>query len=869
MNDKQRTAMIVDDLIQIVFEYNIDIIQEVRGIPERKWNGICWTVPATAWHAAHVIEVLQPLKFWIDPTITQLSDVNAPAPKIKFPDGIYKYQKDGVKFILKTNGRCIIGDEMGLGKAQPLTAKILTPSGWKLMGDLQVGDLVIHASGLYTSVEGIYDRGVMGVYQVTFSDGSETHCSEDHLWEVQTPLRKWRGAKSQVLTLREIMDRGLAHVNGNYKFFIPMLKSPDFYSSSKLPIHPYVLGALLGDGGIAHDVPVFTSADPEIISRVSELLMGGVSLKHAENYDYRISKSSGRQSDPNPLTVELRELGLMGTKSETKFIPEIYLFQSHENRLQLLRGLMDTDGWVEIGKRGNHTAFCSVSKQLADGVVLLVRSFGGVANIRRKYTSGQDVYVVGISLPSGIQPFHLLRKAKLHNISRAKYEPVRAITSIQYVGQEPVRCIKVRADDGLYITDDFIVTHNTIEALTYVHLFAGKTLVIAPASVTYKWQRECQRWLPGRHVEVIDSGKSALLPADVHVMSYGIMVSKFEELNAIPYDCVIFDESHKLKSGKAQRTRVAKNLVAAGIPHVLFLSGTPFMNRPGELFTQLNMIDPLGFKNYWNFAVRYCGAIPIKDPDSGKIQYVFPPNGTSNLDELAERMQFVMLRRTKKDVALELPDLTRSYIPMTIDNLGEYKKAKRDMQAWIKTQGKTINTEHTLSRLAVLRQLMGLGKISAALELAEDILDGENKVVLFAHHKEVVNQLVTGLQKYGVGVISGDTPIKERQPLIEKFLKDDQRLRVMVITTAGSEGIDLYAASHLIFVERSWVPAIEEQAESRLHRIGQKSPVTAWYLVAKNTIDEKFNDLVSEKRKIFGTVIRQDEITSILLEVLS
>src|SRR5688572_1851952 len=426
----------------------------------------------------------------------------------------------------------------------------------------------------------------------------------------------------------------------------------------------------------------------------------------------------------------------------------------------------------------------------------------------------------------------------------------------------------IYATGGRCIVGDDMGVGKSAQALTFVDQFCGKTLIVSPSSVVVKWaEKECAMWAKGKTVQVITKGKDIIQPdADIIVMSYGLMVTRFEELNQIPFNCVIFDESHYIKSHKAQRTRIAKALVKSGIPHCLFLSGTPFMNRPIELFPVLNMIDSKAFGNFYHFASRYCGFEYLGG------MWVRPDKDTvTNADELAKRLSHIMLRRTKNDVLSELPDLTRSFIPVPLDNMADYRTAKRDVKEWLTSQGQTaVDPNHVLTRLNVLRQVVGQGKIKAALELAEDILQGDQKVVLFAHHKEVVRQLIDGLKTYGVGVISGDVAQKDRQAQVNEFLKEtlisQKGIRVMIITVAGAEGIDLYSASHIIFVEREWTPAKEEQAEARLHRIGQKNPVTAHYLVAQGTIDEKLHDLVDTKRKMFGSVIRQDEILTEIME---
>lgn len=414
--------------------------------------------------------------------------------------------------------------------------------------------------------------------------------------------------------------------------------------------------------------------------------------------------------------------------------------------------------------------------------------------------------------------------------------------------------------DGRAILADDMGLGKTITTLGYIRLFVrGQVLIVCPASVVWKWAAEWEKWMSGRSVQVLQTGKDVInLEASAIILSYNLMVSKKDELDRIPFQLAVFDEAHALKSYKTQRTKAAKSLVA-GIGRVLFLSGTPFMNHPTELFSLLNMLDPVGFSNFFKFAKRYCGA----DYMSGT--WYIPKDIITNRDELADRLERYMIRRTKKEVALDLPDLTRTYVPVDITTRGDYRDAVRDLKKWLAERGKTrIDPAHVLTKLNILRQIVGAGKVPAAIELAEDILQSDEQVVLFCHHKETVTSIYDALKSYGVGIISGDVSQKDRQALVDRF--KEGAFPVMIITTAGAEGIDLYTASHIIFVEREWTPAKEEQAEGRLHRMGQKNPVTAWYIVAKNTVDEKLNSIIQTKRALVGQVISMDYILEQLME---
>lgn len=402
---------------------------------------------------------------------------------------------------LQTSKAVILVGEMGSGKAQPLDAKVLTPTGWTTMGEIKVNDLVVNPAGGTARVTGVYPQGVKEIYRVTFTDGSSTECCAEHLWEVNTPLRKWKKRPARVKSLQEIMDEELTLSNpGNKRHFIPMV-SPVEFKQKDLLLAPYLLGCLLGDGSLNGGTPSISSADQELLNEVERLLPEGVYLSHDTAYDYRISTKSRRCDIPNRLTCALRTYKLWGTGSDNKFIPKDYLFASVKTRVALLQGLMDTDG--SVGDVAG-AEFVSVSKQLALDVQFLVQSLGGKAKLSEKKTTytyngkkqnGKLAYRLYISLE--INPFRLSRKAKAYNIP-SKYLPTRAIESITPVGQKPAQCIMLNSKNHLYVTDDFIVTHNTAMSQAIAGMIGEgnwKLVVVCPTQVAAKWKREAEKVL--------------------------------------------------------------------------------------------------------------------------------------------------------------------------------------------------------------------------------------------------------------------------------------------------------------------------------------------------------------------------------------
>lgn len=402
------------------------------------------------------------------------------------------------RIINPENGASIIGEaglNIGRGNrtsAQPLHSKILTPTGWSTMGEMRVGSQVIGSNGKATTVTHIHPKGTQNIYRVNFCDGSSTLCCGEHLWEVYTAnnrkssCRKAKNPRGEnsganVKKTEDLIDKILvkrSDTQTQYNLHIPVVGAVEF-ESRELPIHPYIVGCLIGDGSVSNikrSTVGFTSADPYIVDRIGELLPSVCEIKPDGNkYGFRITDKRGQMGPyvSNPVKKMLFDVGLAGKKSNNKFIPDLYKFADVESRLEILRGIMDTDGWVKVNRGGKscQIMFCSTSKQLIDDVVFIVRSLGGVVGeayktkpSRRLFPHGKfcdtvAAYNITLTLPDGVNPFSLPRKVE-RVTARSKYKPKRAIVSIEREGQDVVQCITVAASDGLYVTDDLIVTHN-------------------------------------------------------------------------------------------------------------------------------------------------------------------------------------------------------------------------------------------------------------------------------------------------------------------------------------------------------------------------------------------------------------------------
>ena len=363
------------------------------------------------------------------------------------------------------------------GRAQPVSTPVLTPDGWRPIGDLRVGDLVTGAHGLPTPVIGVYPQGGKDVFRLRAQDGASTLCCAEHLWAVRTPDDRKHGKHGRVVETKEMIGRLRRH--HQHRFELQMLTAPVEFEPRPLPMDPYALGLLLGDGCLTtQTTPEFTTRDPELAAAL-EAALDGIELRYKRDGQYVLRHIHGHRGGvivSNPVTLVLRDLGLAGTRSTTKFVPEPYIFNGSDVRIALLQGLLDTDGGP-VTQRGRtcRIQYTTCSECLRDDVVLIVRSLGGVAYWRTRPAAGRkpgnangrpvphrsDAYVMDIRLPSWIEPFRLERKRVLYE-EHGGGRPMRFVDAIEPAGKAECVCIQVAIEDSLYVTEDFLVTHNSL-----------------------------------------------------------------------------------------------------------------------------------------------------------------------------------------------------------------------------------------------------------------------------------------------------------------------------------------------------------------------------------------------------------------------
>lgn len=432
----------------------------------------------------------------------------------------------------------------------------------------------------------------------------------------------------------------------------------------------------------------------------------------------------------------------------------------------------------------------------------------------------------------------------------------------------------------------------TLQAMASLEVANGEApcfpaVVVCPATLVLNWKAEYNRWLPHRSVKVVTDRKEFPSDYDIVVIGYSNITAWEKQL--LNHKSYVFDESHYCKNMTAQRTksamRIAKSAPRDGV--ILCLTGTPVTNRPAEYASQLKILGKLDkFGGEWGFYRRYCGA--FKDRWG-----VWHLDGHSHLDELNEKLRSTCyIRRTKEQVLTELPPVVHS--PVLVDGtaagLKEYRKAEADIVEYLVERAKQIASELGLSpksaaviakikaesnqhlvRLSVLRRLAAKAKMPAIHEWVESRVAEGRKVVIAAHHRDVVDELAL---KYGNLRIQGGMDINDVEEQKRKFMTMScEEAPVMVLSIqAAKTGHNLQVAQDVLFVELPWTPADVDQTYSRCHRLGQKSSVTATYLLCDGTIDEEIYSLIERKRGVVTQAVdggaAADDVSDLLTSFL-
>lgn len=437
-----------------------------------------------------------------------------------------------------------------------------------------------------------------------------------------------------------------------------------------------------------------------------------------------------------------------------------------------------------------------------------------------------------------------------------------------------------------------------------------EALIVCPAILKYNWLKEARKWMIGhieayiyegkkiRHYEkqLTNQNKKTIL----HIINYDILEKFKERFLSIPFNFFVADECHYLKNSESIRSKVGQEL-ARKAKWKIFITGTPIYNKPKDLFVPLNLIDPEMFGNFYEFALRYCGAQKIKIGSRSVMKY----ENATKMDELNTILRAkYMVRRMKKDVMKDLPEKIKDVIILNeysleelvekekkalengkieeeklkkeVEELRELAKTDQGFEAVYKDKVKSMREIKfkNFGEIARIRKELAIKKAPYVINFVKDILedseDPQSKVVVFGHHTEVLEKIYTELKKFNPIIITGKVSSNERQRSIALFgEKNDTRVAVLSMGAAGTgvDGLQNFC-NIIVFAELDWTPSLVDQAESRCHRIGQKNTVWIYHIVANDSIDSRIIKLMMEKEAVSKEILdyRPEQVYDMLKE---
>lgn len=829
------------------------------------------------------------------------------SPNLPGFDTLFAHQRSGVDLVIQSRNlhrtlndgmgaRYLVLDETGVGKGVPLTAKVLTPTGWVPASLIREGDSLIGRDGQPTKVEGAYLQPIQQTYRVTFSDGVSVVTDGPHLWTVQSSNDQTRGNVWRTMSTEEL-SRQVTTASGRARWRIPLLSAPvEFDQATDLPMNPYALGVVLGDGYLRGN---------------------GAEV----NTDKEILESIGIE-DPTPrpgcwygLVAVPDSLGLNGRHSWDKFVPPVYLTASPADRLAILQGLMDTDG-TPLPKGG--TEFSSTSEQLVDDVVDLAQSLGGTARKKgpryTRYTykgdehEGRLSWRVNVKLPDGMQPFRLARKAT-DWLAPTKYPVTRIIKSIKVEGRQPTICFRVAASDSLFVIDHYVVTHNTRVALGAIaQLQASPVIILCPKSVIRSWHDEAKVFFPDAdirevHGTAVQRRKMLVPGGDLYIMSYDSLRThsrilgypsadplteeqrRPKEIQALDAKMLVVDEVHRCASPRTQQTRAAW-AVADDVEHVVAMTGTPIQESPEDLWAVLRLLDRKTFPGITAFRDRYLDMV-INPYGGWDVRGLNPTTRHEFLD-----LFHTMSRRAEKaDVLPYLPPKVYEtrWVELPPDNRRAYKQMEK--QYLLEVESGQIT--------AASNPMVAAGRLIQLANATIDVLpaatpDGEEQVLLvnpspkvkafmadidagdfadtsvvvFSDSRKLIGLLAQAFDEHHPAIpyvsITGDTTTDERNDAIKRFQNGE--VRYILITRAGDTGITLTKASVMVRLVRSWSYITHVQAEDRVHRIGSEQHDSITYIdyVTEDTVEEGQIARLNSKKEKATEVLHPDELRAMM-----
>lgn len=412
---------------------------------------------------------------------------------------------------------------------------------------------------------------------------------------------------------------------------------------------------------------------------------------------------------------------------------------------------------------------------------------------------------------------------------------------------------KLAGSKRFILADDMGLGKTTSTIIAALETGAKKILIVCPASLKINWEREIENYTD-RSV-YISEGKNFSIEHDFVIVNYDILKNFYDlkdKDNSLitqgNFDLIILDEAHYVSNGQAARTKLV-NSFSKKCERVWLLTGTPMTNRPMNYFNLLSLIESPVSQNWMAYAIRYCQGYQF----TAGTRKIWNVTGASNLEELRDRTSRQVLRRLKTEV-LDLPEkiITPVYLRLKSKL---YEGLMGEYYDWYnKNPDESTSLTVQFSKLMKVRQVIAEEKIKDTIELAENILEQDKKVIIFTNFTETLNRIADHFGKQAVK-LDGSTPKPQRQYAVDQF-QDNEKIKVFVGNVkAAGVGITLTAAEAVIINDLSFVPGDLAQAEDRAYRYGQKNSVSVYYPIFDNSIEAIIYDMVNQKKQNIGTVM--------------
>lgn len=410
----------------------------------------------------------------------------------------------------------------------------------------------------------------------------------------------------------------------------------------------------------------------------------------------------------------------------------------------------------------------------------------------------------------------------------------------------------------------------TVFAVDVVRGWHKTAIVVAPVTLKGNWADEIEKFsrfpyvildgTPAQRNKQLEEFKQITGPK-ILIVNYEQVIAHQDTLDKLAFDVAIFDEAHYLKNPKAKRTKACLSLYSR---RSFMLTGTPMLNHVNELWAILHRIDPFGYPKYWPFLNRYAVFGGYKDK-----QIV----GVKNEKELTERLQGVMLRRVKEEV-LNLPDVqyTQRRIDLSAEQLKLYREVLNDMKLTRYDADEPDDIENALTKFLRLKQICGTtfsftgDDISSKLDLATgdalELLENKHRIIVFTQFRDVLECYAVRLAGAGYPVfqLHGGVPKPERQPMVKEWAMTKTPGVIVCMLQVAGVGLNMTAARHMQFLDKLFVPGLNKQAVDRAHRIGadETQPVQVFEYITRNTIENRVEQILRTKSKLFGEIVETD-----------